>query len=63
MGTLTLLQRVLLVKIQCEPVSKAANVVVVFVGNIVHVERECPSVIIVLLCKLALPKCTEGIGG
>jgi len=40
---------------QYEHVSKASNVMVVFVANIVLVERESPSVVTVLLCKLVLP--------
>ena len=54
-SSLTCLPSVLLVRIQYEYVSKAFNVMVVFVGNIVLVERESLSVITVLLCKLVLP--------
>ena len=54
-SSLTCLRSVLLVRIQDERVSKASNVMVVFVGNIVLVELESPSVITVLPCKLVLP--------
>ena len=55
LSSLTCLRSVLLVRIQDECVSKASNVMVVFVGNIVLVGRESPSVITVLLCELVLP--------